>query len=462
MNTEHTPKHTRASVSTVDAGEVDKENVALTTNTTDGPKSHLRKTRARNPKLDVLVCEEIDTDRVTRSSARGRLPKSPLVAPPPASQRATRSRTRGVRNRKAQVADMHASREVGGDEIDTGEKTTDVVDNTVGDKCDKEVFEVAGSRESAKKADTVSPNDSTTRRSSCNPAHPDTVDLTNTSPPLRHSQRCQLSRTPPTTTSTSPHSTPVVGKRKSLPVATTTLELSDTNCSMPATAKRTTIKRPELNMIPVQKSPPTSTCTVLCVTSVAATDGTDSSPTKTPLQPVCVTPLTTQQPLSTPNLTSSHPPTKWYTAPTSHGQSTTTATNTALIRQEQQSSFVQYHTPEWSTVPQQPGSPARSGTETKRAASNTARSDRGISTNGEGRERWSGSLMGGKRLRSVSLEKLSLNGLEAKKMSLCCPSVDVPGVGVGQEVNEGGTPMDTSIGQDPEGEFNIHVHVHVH
>lgn len=68
-------------------------------------------------------------------------------------------------------------------------------------------------------------------------------------------------------------------------------------------------------------------------------------------------------------------------------------------------------------------------------------------------EERNGNSLGGKRLRSVSLEKLSISEIETKRISLCVESNDPPDTGVTGE-NEG-VPLPVSSpeidhGKEPE------------
>ena len=83
--------------------------------------------------------------------------------------------------------------------------------------------------------------------------------------------------------------------------------------------------------------------------------------------------------------------------------------------------------------------------ETKRSG---ADSDSDVQSDGEWMKRRSGS----KRLRSVSLEKMSICDIEAKKMSLCVQSENTPVSGATEDDRDVPLLVDSFDGKEPEGE----------
>lgn len=65
-------------------------------------------------------------------------------------------------------------------------------------------------------------------------------------------------------------------------------------------------------------------------------------------------------------------------------------------------------------------------------------------------ERRSGNSLGGKRLRSVSLEKLSISEIETKRISLCVESNDPPDTGGNEGVPLPVSSPEIDHGKEPE------------
>ena len=395
------------------------------------------------------------TARETHSSARGR---PPLVELSTATTRVTRSRTASNVKSKvsaqsqdtcSSVACLAESR--GGQEE---AEMVDFIEERVHGKSE-------GEREENEK-DAAGPDASTVGRSATR--HNTGTDIVSSLASLPSSQRSVNSTTVSKTYHTV-HSASVI-MEENLPLCLSPKKACDvtrvpnkrtvTKKKLALTRARTqTLTSNELPspVTPINDHPQTT-----CMTAAVSHE-------KVPLLPVCATPVT-----SLPHdVSQTNPPTKLYTALSTHRQASsdlevTGATSHQLMQtfkadksQENSNSTSSscrhvtrpsFDTPEPADRQSYPTEDTLGDEKhADREPSSGAGSDSGVcshrSSGGWREEERRGSTLGGKRLRSVSLEKLSLSDLKAKKISLDLVSKNAHDAKLGGESEDINAVMDT-------------------